>query len=398
MTRTPYEHDVVISGIGQSQVGRRLGRSDVDLTIEASLRAIADAGLDRSDIDGLSTYPGGFAVPTHGYGGPAPYDIQDALRLNLDWFQGAAELPGQLGAIVAAALAVSAGLARHVLVYRTVTESTIQGTRPRSGVVDSHGTASGMGRWQTVAGALSPANWIAMYATRHFHEFGTTREQLGQIALTSRQHAALNPAAPLRDPMSMEDYLTARMISSPLCLFDCDLPVDASTAIIVSPVSYAHDMPGTPVYVDAFGTASRGRLSWDQYSDLTSMAAKGAAEHLWSRTSLKPEDVDVAELYDGFSILTLIWLEALGFCGHGEAGPFLEGGHRISLGGVLPLNTFGGQLSAGRLHGFGHFHEAVVQLRGSAGERQVEGAQVAIVSNGGGPVAGCALLTSQQGW
>lgn len=396
MTRTPYERDVVISGIGMSQVGRRLGRSDLDLTIEASLRAIADAGLRPSDIDGLSTYPGGFAVPTRGYGGPSPYELQDALCLDLDWYQGAAELPGQLGAIVAGALAVSAGLARHVLVYRTVTESTAQGAGSRSAVVDSRGTATGMGRWQSVAGGLSPANWIAMYAMRHFHEFGTTREQLGQIALAARRHAALNPAAQLRHPMSLEDYLEARMISSPLCLFDCDLPVDASTAIVVSHVDYANDMPNKPVYVDAFGSATRGRLSWDQYSDLTSMAAKGSADHLWSRSSLKPADVDVAELYDGFSVLTLIWLEALGFCGHGEAGPFLEGGARISLGGALPLNTFGGQLSAGRLHGFGHFHEAVVQVRGAAGARQVDNAQVAIVANGGGPVAGCALLTARQ--
>ncbi|GGM64486.1 thiolase family protein [Dactylosporangium sucinum] len=395
MTRTPYERDVVISGIGQSQVGRRLGRSDIDLTVEASLRAIADAGLDRSDIDGMSTYPGGFAVPTMGYGGPSPYDVQEVMRFDLNWYQGSAELPGQLGAIAAAALAVSAGLARHVLCYRTVTESSAQGAGSRSDLVNSLTVASGMGRWSMVGGGLSPANWIALYATRHFHEYGTTREQLGQIAVTQRRHAALNPLAVLRSPMSLDDYLNARMISSPLCLFDCDLPIDASTAIVVSHVDYAKDMPGRPVYVDAFGSASRGRLSWDQYADLTSMAAQGAADHLWERTALKPADVDVAELYDGFSILTAIWLEALGFCAKGESGPFLEGGHRISLGGVLPLNTFGGQLSAGRLHGFGHFHEAVVQLRGTAGARQVDNAKVAMVANGGGPVAGCALLTSQ---
>ena len=123
------------------------------------------------------------------------------------------------------------------------------------------------------------------------------------------------------------------------------------------------------------------------------MGARDAAEHLWSRTDLGPADVDVAELYDGFSFLAMVWLEALGFCGRGESGPFVEGGRRIARDGELPLNTDGGQLSAGRLHGFGLLHEACVQLRGAGGERQAGSPQVAVVANGGGPVAGCVLLT-----
>jgi acetyl-CoA acetyltransferase len=114
---------------------------------------------------------------------------------------------------------------------------------------------------------------------------------------------------------------------------------------------------------------------------------------MWTRTSLKPADVDVAELYDGFSFLTMTWLEALGFCGKGESGPFVEGGKRLDLDGELPLNTHGGQLSAGRLHGFGFIHEAVMQLSGRAGDRQVNNAEVAAVANGGGPIGGCMLLT-----
>jgi acetyl-CoA acetyltransferase len=390
-----FEHDVVISGVGQSPIGRRLGRSDLDLTIESTLSAMADAGLERADIDGLSTYPGGYGPPSRGYGGPSTYDMQDALRLDLNWFQGAAELPGQLGALVAAAMAVSAGLARHVLVYRTVTESTAQGHQSRSAVFDSSGVASGIGRWITPYGAPSAVNWLALVAARHFYEHGTTREQLAQIALTARANAALNPAAVYRHPLTMDDYLSSRMISTPFCLYDCDVPVDGSTAIIVSHVDYARDLPGPPVYLDAIGTAARGRLSWDQYDDLSSMAAQGAAEHLWSRTTLKPADVDMIQLYDGFSMLALVWLEALGFCRPGEGGAFIEGGHRIARDGELPLNTFGGQLSAGRLHGFGHLHEAIVQLRGGSGERQVADARVAAVGNGGGPIAGCALLTAE---
>ena len=137
----------------------------------------------------------------------------------------------------------------------------------------------------------------------------------------------------------------------------------------------------------------QGPTGWDQYEDLTLGATGYAGRRLWSRTDLKPKDVDVAELYDGFSYLTLQWLEGLGFCARGEAGAFIEGGKRIALDGELPLNTNGGQLSGGRLHGLGLFHEAVVQLRGRGGDRQVKGGpKVAVVANGGGPLAGCALL------
>jgi acetyl-CoA acetyltransferase len=188
------------------------------------------------------------------------------------------------------------------------------------------------------------------------------------------------------------------MISNPLCLFDCDLPVDGSTAFVVSHVERVQDAAQPPVYFHGVGTAMRGRPSWDQYHDLTAMAATGAAEHLWQRSGLRPADVDIAQLYDGFSILALLWLEALGFCKQGEGGSFVAGGQRIGQGGELPLNTDGGQLSGGRLHGFGHIYEACVQLRGTAGVRQV-GPQpnLAVVANGGGPIAGCLLLGRTAG-
>jgi acetyl-CoA acetyltransferase len=150
--------------------------------------------------------------------------------------------------------------------------------------------------------------------------------------------------------------------------------------------------------VNAVGTALRGRPSWDQFDDMTTMAARDAAASMWERTDLRPADVDIAQLYDGFSILAMVWLEALGFCGRGESGPFVEDGVTISRTGTLPINTAGGQLSGGRLHGFGLLHEACVQLRGDGGDRQVltgRGGppEVAAVSNGGGPIAGSLLLT-----
>jgi acetyl-CoA acetyltransferase len=241
--------------------------------------------------------------------------------------------------------------------------------------------------------AYSAANWLALYAARYAHEYGLTREQLAQIPLSVRRNAALNPAAVYRDPLTLDDYLAARMISTPFCLYDCDVPVDGSTAVIVSAAETAADAPRPAVRFEAMGSAIRGRPSWDQWDDITTMACRDAAAHLWSRTELTPADVDTAQLYDGFSFLTVAWLEAFGFCGRGEAGDYLNGGKRIGLDGELPLNTSGGQLSAGRLHGFGHLHESVLQLRGEAGERQVAGAQVCATGAGGGPLAGCLLLT-----
>lgn len=396
---TDFERRSIISGIGQSAIGRRLHRTGLDLTIEASLAAVADAGLTLADIDGIATYPGGGSMGGSDFAGPGTPEVQDALRLEVNWHTGGMEGAAQLAAVVNAVMAVGAGLANHVLVYRTVTEATGQGSGGRQGI--GAGDVGGrraprMGgtlQWSIPFRAYSAANWLALNAQRHFHEFGTTREQLGMIAVNARKNAALNPKAIYQDPMSLDDYLSARMISTPFGLFDCDAPVDGSTALIVSRVDHAADVDHAVARVEAVGTALRGRPSWDQWDDLTTMAARDAGAHLWTRTDLKPSDVDVAELYDGFSFLTMAWLEALGFCGKGESGPFVESGTRIALDGELPLNTNGGQLSAGRLHGFGFIHEACLQLRREAGERQIADAEVAAVANGGGPIAGALLLT-----
>jgi acetyl-CoA acetyltransferase len=391
--------DAVISGIGQSAVGRRLNIDPMVLTVDACLEAIADAGLTRDDIDGLSTYPGNMETPP-GFSGGGITELHDALRLNLNWFNGGLEQPGQLGSVINACMAVATGLCNHVLCFRTVWEATAQGQKGRASAMPGGGGGGGgkgfrMGnfmQWSLPYGAPSAANWIGMYAQRHFHEYGTTREQLAQIALNGRRNAEVNPKAVYREPMTMEDYLDVRMVSEPLCLYDCDVPADGSTAVIISRVG---SVPG--VKVEATGSAIYGRPSWDQFDDLTTMAARDAGASLWEHTDLTPADVDVVELYDGFSFLALTWLESLGFCGKGEGGPFIEGGQRIARDGELPLNTHGGQLSAGRLHGYGFLHEAVVQLRGQGGPRQVPNdPEVAVVAAGGGPLGGCLLLTAPR--
>jgi acetyl-CoA acetyltransferase len=394
-----FERRACITGIGQSEVGRRLNRDPLELTLDACLAAIEDAGLTRDDIDGLSTYPGAMAGQP-GFTGAGVMEVHDALRLELEWWNGGMETSGQLGSVINACMAVATGLATHVLCFRSVWEATAQGKGGRGPIGGGGGgggkfRASGpMMEFTLPFRAYSAANWVAMFAQRHFHEFGTTREQLAQIALNARKNAADNPNAVYRDPMSMDDYFAARMISTPFCLFDCDVPVDGATAFIVSRADTAGSLRREPIRVEAVGTALRGRPSWDQFDDLTTMALRDASAMLWERSDLSPSDVDVAELYDGFSFITLAWIEALGFCKRGEGGAFIEGGERIARDGTLPLNTHGGQLSAGRLHGYGFLHEACVQLWGEGGARQVAGApRVAVAAAGGGPLAGCLLLT-----
>jgi acetyl-CoA acetyltransferase len=364
------------------------------LTLDACLAAIADAGLTRKDIDGLSTYPGMAMGMPAGFTGAGVVDVHDALRLELNWYDSGLETAGQLGSVVKAAMAVACGLATHVLCFRSVWEGTAQGAQGRKGIGAGVPKATGGMEWSIPFSAASAAVWIAMYAQLHFHRYGTTREQLAWIALNARLNAARNPKAIYRDPLTLDAYLRARIVSTPFCLFDCDVPCDGATAVVVSARDAARDLRRPPIGIEAVGTALRGRPSWDQFEDLTQMANRDAAKHLWSRTDLTPEDVDVAELYDGFSYLAMSWLEALGFCPVGEGGRFIDGGARIALDGELPLNTHGGQLSAGRLHGYGFLHEACVQLWGEGGTRQVPGdPRVAAVAAGGGNTCGCLLLT-----
>jgi len=391
VSASKFEDRVAISGIGMSDIGRRLMRDPLSLTVEACLRAISDAGLTPDDIDGLSTYPSGAAAGGHSEGGVAP--VEFALRLRPTWISGAPDTPGQTGSIVNAMLAVASGLCRHVLCFRTVWESTAQELARRGQMSEPGGRIDGDMQWRLPYGAMSAANWIALNASLHMHRYGTTREAMGWIAITDRRHAGLNPNAIYRDPISMDDYLGARMITTPFGLFDCDVPCDGATAVIVSAIDVARDLAHPPVRVEAVGTQITEPLSWDQGTLEHEPMLAGPSAHLWSRTDLRPSDVDVALLYDGFSFNCLAWIEALGFCGVGEGKDFVDGGLRIGLGGELPLNPHGGQLSAGRTHGYGFVHEAVTQLRGAGEARQVPGAEVAVVSTGGGAPGGCLLLT-----
>jgi acetyl-CoA acetyltransferase len=394
MTDYPEKH-AIIAGIGISNIGRQTGEAGLDLTVRSSLAAMADAGLEPADIDGIATI------------GDTPLDdTAVALGIEPRYRGGGFDTGGLLAPVMSAAVAVGSGRARHVLVYRTVQmmggaivapDGSLPARHrpqpPADGDAPAPPNVMGDMAPLLTTHAYSAVNWLAMHCRRYMHLYGATREQLGWLAVNSRRNAALNPEAVLKSPITMEDYLDAHMVSSPFGLLDCDIPVDGSIAVVVSHADHATDCPQPPVRVEALG-GSAAQSGWVHRPDYPKMASVDAAAQMWSRTDLKPGDIDVAELYDGFTFLTFAWLEALGLCPEGGAGPFVENATNIALDGPLPLNTYGGQLSAGRMHGYWVLHEACVQLRGAGGPRQVpRQPEVAVVSNGGGPIAGCLLLT-----
>ena len=387
------EKNVAITGIGQSEVGRPSSRSAMQLTVDATLEAIADAGLNPKDIDGVCSWPGDNSNGSS-FSPVGPLSVMTMLGLNCNWFSGGYEAAGPLAGVMNGAMAIAAGMANHVLVFRTITESSNRssGSRDQSLAAKS-GPRDGnfMWQWCTPFNVLSVVNITAMYAALHMETYGTTPEQLAQIALTTRRNAQLNSKAVMRKPMTMDDYFASKMISTPLRMFDCDVHCDASTAIVLSRRDMAKDLRHPPIRIEAIGAAMNQPYLWDQV-DLTANAMPDAARAMWARTDLKPSDVDTAQLYDGFSILTMMWLEGLGLCPKGGSGAFVEGGHRIALDGELPLNTNGGQLSGGRTHGMGYVHEACTQLWGRGGERQIRDPHVAVCAAGGGPLAGSLLL------
>lgn len=391
-----FEKDAILSGIGISRIGRRTGIPGLDLTMEAVRAAIDDAGLVAADIDGIATL-----------GDTPAADVNAELKIDAADCGAGFGTGGLLSPVMSACRAVAERRVRHVVVYRTIQMlgGTILQQESKSPPPLARMFETPKGEPKPAVGAMdditdlvaahaySAANWLALNCRRHMELYGTTKEQLGWVALNGRRNAALNPRAVYREPMTMADYLSARPVSTPFGLLDCDVPIDGSIAVVVSHAEYARDCPHRAVRVEALG-GSDGSGGWYHRPDYPKMAMADAATEMWSRTDLKPADLQVAQLYDGFTYLTLAWLEALGVCADGESGPFVEGGTRIARDGALPLNTYGGQLSAGRMHGYWALHEGCLQLRGDAGERQVsKRPEVGVVSVGGGPVAGCMLLT-----
>ncbi|MGA2410789.1 MAG: hypothetical protein ABSG46_10445, partial [Candidatus Binataceae bacterium] len=257
--------------------------------------------------------------------------------------------------------------------------------------------ASGDAQFMAPYGCNTIIQWHALAWQRYIYRYGATREALAALALNSRRNANLNPRAFFyKEPMSREDYFNSRWIAEPMCLFDCDVPVDGCVALIVTTADRARDLRNPPAYIAGYGQNTAVRRTLFHYALDDYMACGGSlASKLWSSAGLGSSDMDAAQLYDGFNPSTLYWLEAAGFCPRGEGGSFVQNG-RIAIEGELPVNTFGGSLSEGRMHGMGHIAEAVRQVTDRAEQRQIPGASAVCAIDGSPMLRGSGMVVTRD--
>jgi acetyl-CoA acetyltransferase len=364
-----------ITGVGATPQGKLPGSTALTLSVEAFKRALDDSGLRRDDIDGLLTFSGQTAPE-----GQQNYlRVGETLGINPRW-TGTMYMGGATaGALVQqAALAIDAGMATHVACVYGDAAATGGGVFNR---------AQGWGDSSSIWGFMSAAANSAITAARHMHVYGTTSRQLGEVAVACRHHASLNPDAVMRKPITVEDHQASRWIVEPLHLLDCCLVSDGGVCIIVSKADRARDMKQPPVLLSGMGQAHTTQIL-EKEDWWYAPHQKAAVQDAYRMAGVGPRDIDVAQLYDNFTISVLLWLEHGGFCRPGESGAFVEGG-RIRLGGELPVNTAGGNLSESFMEGWLHIVEGVRQMRGACGERQVKDAEVCLVT-GRGMTLNCA--------
>jgi acetyl-CoA acetyltransferase len=371
-----------VVGIGRTQYVRKSGRSTLAMAAEACRDALGDCGLTPSDVDGFSCYSSGDSA--------VPSQVAYAIGVeDLGWSMHVSGGGNVVSSVVAgAAAAIVTGQADIVVVYRVL------GSGTRYGRATGRVTACGAAQFAAPHGYLVPPQWFAMFCRRHQYEFGSTSEDLGAIAIQQRAHASRNPHAIARDPITLDDYLAGRWVSEPFRVFDCCYEVDGAVAIVVTSAERAADLRHRPVYPLAVADGNGQGGFVDEWDDMTCMYSKDVAPRLWQRTGLGPADMDLALMYDCFTYTVMATFEDFGFCGKGEVGDYFREG-RATHGGDVVVNPHGGLLSEGYLHGLNHHYEAVLQLRGEAGDRQVEGAETALVTAGAGPY-GCALVYATE--
>jgi acetyl-CoA acetyltransferase len=372
-----------IVGVAESDLGEvGPGLTPLDLIGQATSRALEDAGLEKGDVDGLFSASAYYHMPTLSVGeylGIRPR-YSDATSMGGSSF---------VSHLFHAAAAIDAGLCEVALIAYGSTQRSAGG-RLVSGSETLPYEAAYRPRY--------PVSMYALAASRHMHEYGTTREQLAEVAVAARKWAKLNPKAFVQDDLSIEDVLDSRMVSSPLSVLDCCLVTDGGGAVLVTSVGRAQALRKPPVYLLGAGEAHWHR-NISQMPDLTVSAAAESGPRAYRMAKIGPEDVDVAMLYDAFTINTVLFLEDLGFCEKGEGGAFASGG-RISPGGELAVNTNGGGLSYNHpgMYGLLLLVEATRQIRGECGERQVADANVALVHGNGGVLSSqvSAVLGSEE--
>ncbi len=368
---------VAIAGIGATEFSRDSGVSTLTLAARAILAALEDAGLPADQLDGLATFRVGDSV--------LPAILAQALGIRdlkyyVDQFGGGSVSHSIVGQ---AALAIHAGLAKSVICYRALnarSEFRMGGTgRPLVDAVET--------QYQAPYGYFTPPQQFAMAARAHMERYGTTEAQLGAVAVAQRGFAVDNDRALMREPIDLDDYFASRRIVEPFRLLDCCLETDAAVAVLVTSRERARNLRRKPVLISGAAWGSGHTLYSNQQPDTTRTAAAEMAPRLFEMAGIEVGDIDLAELYDCFSYSVLVQLEDYGFCAKGESGAFVESG-ATSRGGSIPVNTHGGFLSEGYVHGLNHVYEAVSQLRGEAGARQVPNARVALSTAQPGYVSG----------
>jgi acetyl-CoA acetyltransferase len=360
-----------VTGVGETRYMRGTDRTPLSLQLEASLNAIADAGLQPTDIDGLIPY---------GHGAVAEdfitnFGIRD-LRFSATTPMGGASA---VASIQCALAVIDAGICNHVLL--SLGRTGYSGGRIGT-CVQQMPQFRTIGEFEMPLGAIAPAQLYAPMARRHMETYGTSSRQFAEIAVTTRQHAILNPNATMQRPMTIEDHQASRMISDPLRLPDCSLESDGGAAVVISAPDRAKDLRKRPVVIMGVAEGHPDSPSAiTQRPDMTTLGLAKAAPKAFAMAGVTRNDIDVAEVYDCFTYIVLCQLEDLGFCKKGEGGSFVENG-ALALKGRLPVNTHGGLLSQAHMAGMNHIVELTRQLRGEAAA-QVPDAEIGLVTGYG---------------
>jgi acetyl-CoA acetyltransferase len=374
------ERIAAIGGVAESDLGDVAPKTAMQLQAEAAREALAEAGLTFADVDGLLSAGGDTFAPSMAVGEYLGIRPRYTDSTNI----GGSSFVAHAGH---ALRAIQAGLCEVALITYGSTQRSVSGRSLGRG-----GGVRGTSQFEGVWGLPTPVGAYALAATRHMHEYGTTSAHLAEVAVATRAWASLNPRAFMRDPITVDDVLGSRWIAEPLHLLDCCLVTDGGGAVVIVSRQRARDLPRPPVWILGHGE-SHTHLSIGSMPDLTTTPAEHSGAAAFAMAGLTPADVDVAELYDSFTITVLLTLEALGFCGRGEAGPFVSG-QRTAPGGDFPMNTNGGGLSYCHPGMYGIFTliEATRQLRGECGPRQVPGARVALANGTGGVLSSAATV------
>jgi len=390
MSRSGFASRAAIVGIGQTEFSKDSRRSELRLAVEAVLSALADAGLDPRDVDGMCT----FAMDNN-----PEIEVQRAIGGGELRFFSRVHFGGgaACATVMQAALAVAAGVADVVVCYRAMNERSVQrfGIGVQQLRLAQPTTESAHFGWYAPFGLLTPAGWVAMQAQRYLHDYGATTEDFGRVSVACRRHAATNPAAWFYGrPITLEDHQASRWIVRPLRLLDCCQESDGAVAVVVTSLERARDLrqPSAVIRAAAQGASDDQQMMTSYYrsgiGDLPEMAL--VARQLYEQSGLGAKDFETAVIYDHFTPFVLAQLEAFGFCGRGEAKDFMRGGN-IELGGALPINTHGGQLGEAYIHGMNGVAEAVRQVRGTA-VNQIDPVNHVLVTAGTGVPTSALIL------